>query len=295
MAVFLGAAGRVELTRSSIDETFSSVVNSSDVNATKNRFSFDFSTGDLLTGDQLEIKATDDGLLDFVSGWAYPDGKWYIHVDFTGGIALYENFEDAVNGEVAGRVDLVEPTRNIPISVKVANNVGRCLGQVTSYELNTTRDAVDVTELGEEFRRQYDTVISGSGTLNCFFDYKNDPCAVDGGDVYAVEEVVYLHQLVLRQQLGSEFKAKLFLVQRGANPQELNDELWYEFDAIVANVGIAFEPTQQVRSTINFVATGPIELKVRTVTSYLVQEDGVSRLSLERNQGLGYLEVEQEE
>jgi len=101
---------------------------------------------------------------------------------------------------------------------------------------------------------------------------------------------------VLRQQLGSEFKAKLFLVQRGANPQELNDELWYEFDAIVANVGIAFEPTQQVRSTINFVATGPIELKVRTITNYLVQEqDGVSRLALERNQGLGYLEVEQEE
>lgn len=296
MAVYLGTSGRIELQRSSIDETFDSVINPSDVNPTKNRFSFDFPAGQLLTGDQLEIKATDGGALDFVAGWGYPDGKWYIHVDEVGGIALYRDFEDAVNGEALNRVDLTLPSRNIPIEIKVANNVARCLGQVTSYELNTARDAVDVTELGEEFHRQYATLISGNGSLDCFFDYKSDPCGVDGVDVYAIEEVVYLHQLVLRQQLGSEFRAQLYLIRRGGNPNEPDDELWYEFDAVVTNVGIAFEPTQPVRSTINFVATGPIELKIRTITNYITQEQDLSgRLAVEYNQGQGYLETEQEE
>lgn len=295
MAVYLGTTGKVELQRSSIDETFNSVVNPADVNALKNRFSFDFPLGQLLTGDQLEVKTTDGSLLSFVSGWPYPDGKWYIHVDEVGGVALYRDFEDAVNGEALNRVDLIAPSVDVPIQVKVANNVPRCLGQVTSFELNTSREAVDVTELGEEFRRQYSTLITGNGTLECFFDYKGDPCGADGTDIYAIEESVYLHQLVIRQQLGSEFRALLYLVRRGGG-QEGDDELWYEFDAVVTNVGVAFEPTQPVRSTIQFVATGPIELKIRTITSYITQEqDGTSRLALEYNQGLGFLETEQEE
>ena len=295
MAVYLGTIGLVELTRSSIDETFLSDVNPSDVNVSRNRFSFDFAEGQLLTGDQLEIKATDGGLLDFVAGWGYPDGKWYIHVDEVGGIALYVEFQDAVNGEAANRVPLTLPSRDIPIEVKVADNVSRCLGQVTSYELNTARDAVDVTELGEEFHRQYATLISGNGTLNCFFDYRTDPCALDGTDISSIEEVVYLHQLVLRQQLGSEFKARLSLVRAGSG-QKVTDELWYEFDAVVTNVGVAFEPAQPVRSTINFVATGPITLKVGAPSIYLVQEqDAKSRIGLERSQGYGFLLPEQEE
>lgn len=289
MTVYLGTIGLVELTRSSIDETFDSVVNPSDVNDSRNRFSFDFASGQLLTGDQLEIKATDGGLLDFVAGWGYPDGKWYIHVDEVGGIALYENFQDAVNGDSANRTRLSLPSRDIPIEVRVANSTPRCLGQVTSYELNTARDAVDVTELGEEFHRQYATLISGNGTLNCFFDYRTDPCGLDGTDLSPIEEVVYLHQLVLRQQLGSEFKARLSLVRAGAG-QKATDELWYEFDAIVTNVGVAFEPAQPVRSTINFVATGPIVLKVGSPSIYLLQEqDAKSRIGLERAQGDGFL------
>jgi hypothetical protein len=86
MSVFLGCSGSVELTRSSIDEVFASVVNPSDVNAARNHFSFDFPVGVLLTGDQLEIKATDGGPLSFVAGWGFPDGKWFIHVDEVGSV-----------------------------------------------------------------------------------------------------------------------------------------------------------------------------------------------------------------
>ena len=293
MSVILGSSGAVELTRSSVGEVFASVVNPSDVNATKDHFSFDFQAGMLLTGDQLEIKATDGGLLSFVDGWAYPDGKWYIHVDQVGSIRLYLEFADAVAGERAGQVSLAVPTRNIPIEVRVRNAVPRMLAEVTSFELNTSREAVDVTELGDEFREQHATLISGSGTLNCFFDYAHDRCSGRVSAGFEPELPIYLHQLLLRQQLGSGFHARLFVLTRGSG-KDSGDEVWYEFDGLITNAGIAFEPTQPVRSTIQFVTTGEVKLLVKTGGTLLMQEDS-SYIRLERNQGAGFIELEQAE
>jgi hypothetical protein len=288
MSIYLGYTGSVELTRSSIDESFTSVVNPSDVNATRNSFSFDFAEGMLLTGDQLEITATDGGALDFVTGRTYSSGKWYINVDQVGGIRLYSSFSNAVAGEPTGRVDLSVPSRNIPIRVQVANSIGRLMAKVTNYELNTSRDAVDVTEIGDEFKRQYGTLISGSGSIQCFFDYTNTSYT---GALTDPELAVYMHQLIMRQQLGSEFKAKLYLVTRGTGSDQ-DDEVWYEFNALVTNVALAFDPAEPVRSTIQFVTTGEIKLLVKTISNYLIQED-LGKIALESSQGTGFVELEQ--
>ena len=294
MGVFLGCSGAVELTRSSLDEVFISVVNPSDVNALRNHFSFDFPVGQLLTGDQLEIKATDGGLLDFVVGWSYPDGKWYIHVDEVGSIRLYQEFTDAVDGEGHGRVDLQPPSRDIPVEVRVHNAVPRMLGEVTDFELNTSRDAVDVSELGEEFHRQHATLISGSGSINCFFEYNHELCGKEQiSPGFEPELAIYMHQLILRQQLGSGFHARLFLITRGAG-HDSDDEVWYEFDALITNVGMAFSPGAPVKSQIQFVTTGEIKLRVKTVSNLLLQEDA-DQIRLERNQGASFLELEQGE
>lgn len=288
MTIYLGYTGSVELTRSSIDESFISVVNPSDVNTVRDSFSFDFAEGMLLTGDQLEITATDGGALDFITGSTYLSGKWYINVDQVGGIRLYSSFSDAVAGESTGRVDLSTPGRNIPIRVQVANSIARLLAKVTNYELNTSRDAVDVTEIGDEFKRQYGTLISGSGSIQCFFDYTNTSYT---GSIVDPELAVYMHQLVLRQQLGSEFKAKLYLVTSGTGA-DLDDEVWYEFNALVTNVAMAFDPAEPVRSTIQFVTTGEIKLRVKTVSNYLTQEN-LDKIALESSQGTGFVELEQ--
>jgi hypothetical protein len=288
MTIYLGYTGSVELTRSSIDESFTSVVNPSDVSAARDCFSFDFAEGMLLTGDQLEITATDNGALDFVTGRTYSSGKWYINVDQVGGVRLYDSFSNAVAGGSTGRVDLSTPSRNIPIRVQVANSIGRIMAKVTNYELNTSRDAVDVTEIGDQFKRQYGTLISGSGSIQCFFDYTNTSYT---GALTDPELALYMHQLVLRQQLGSEFKAKLYLVTRGTGA-DADDEVWYEFDALVTNVAMAFDPAEPVRSTIQFVTTGEIKLLVKTVSNYLVQED-LGRISVESSQGTGFVELEQ--
>jgi len=304
MAVVLGTEGLVELRRSSHDEAYASVISPSDVNTSKDRFSFDFPQGMLVSGDQVSIRTTDGSTLDFVdpNGWAvpgtYPDGTWFVAVDEVGGVRLYQAFDEAVSGEVRGRVPLQTITRDIPIELRVVNVIDRIAGQVTDFELNTSREAVDVTELGEEFRQQHATLISGSGQLSCFFDYERRLCGGGDCDEGLLEMPIYLHQLLLRTQLGSGFWAKLTLARRGhkagGGSDDYDDEVWYEFPALVTNVGIAFTPTQPVKTTVQFVTTGEIKLRTRMVSSYILQEQGrADRLRLEANQN-GYLEKEQD-
>lgn len=275
MTVFLGSAGYVELQRTAAEHVFHSAISPSDVNAAKNRFSFDFPSGMLLTGDRIEIRATDGGLLTFVSptGWAFGGqqdrGTWYVNVDELGGIRLYPTFHQALNGEVDGLVDLQVPDRTIPVDVESANSEAKCLGKVTSYEFNNSREAVDVTALSDEFRRQHSSLISGSGSITCQFDYRIRPC--EGG---VTELASYMHQLILRQQLGAEFAAKLFVVGQGFGVGDASDDrLWFSFSGIITNAGIAVSPTSVIRSTFEFVTTGEIALKAATIGSnYLLQE-----------------------
>ena len=279
MTVFLGVAGYVELRRSTTAEVFTSVVNPSDVNAPKDRFSFDFPEGMLLTGDRIEIKATDGGLLTFVdaSGWVVNSqqnsGSWYINVDELGGIRLYDNFYNAVNGESPGRINLLTPDRDIPIEVRDVAADARILGKVTSYEFNNSREAVDVTELSDEFRQQHSSLISGSGSIECLFDYRSRVNSINNR---SPELASYMHQLLLRQKLGGVFGAKLFIVTPGwGDGAANNDRLWFEFDAVITNAGVALQPENVVRSQFEFVTTGVIAIKAATgdVPGYIVQEN----------------------
>jgi hypothetical protein len=307
MAVLLGEIGNIELRRTDIDGPVRGTVRPSDVNPNRNRFSFDFKRGIFVTGDQVEIKTTDGTLLSFIdaSGWAsnqvYKDGLFYIFVDELGSIRLYKTFDDAISGEETNRVSLTTPDRDIPIKVTVKNSNERILGQISSYEINTQRDALDITELSDEFKREYSGLISGSGRITCFFDYErrlNDPTATPQG-VDAVEVPIYLNQLILRTKVGSEFWAKAVLVSRGAKPygqeKDFNDEVWYEFYARITNVSLAFAPGEPIETTVEFVTTGEIALRSSFTSSYLLQEQGTfDRLEQEENQS-GLLQIEQED
>lgn len=306
MAVFLGAGGQVELKRTGAGELITGTIRISDVNTANDRFSFGTDVIELITGDQIELKATDGGLLSFISasGWpsnnVYKDGIFYVYVDEVGGIKLYNNFDAALAGEVAGRIPLLTPDRAIPISITIQNSQTKILGQVTNFEVNTERSAVDVTALSEDFRQQYSALVSGSGRIECLFDYERRPYFdnsqpnISGG---LLEMPIYLNQLVLRTKLGSEFFAKLTLVGRGPKPYgkyaDIDDEVYYEINGVITNVAMAFEPTEPIRTTIDYVTTGPIRLRTKMVSNNLLQEDG-GRIRLEANQD-GYVELEQEE
>ncbi len=287
MGVYLGEIGQIELTRKSLEGSKESVVNPSDVNATKNRFSFDFDEGCLITGDLVEITSADGTDLDFVdsSGWAnstvQASGNWYVFIDELGGIKLYETFDASLDGGTDGLITLSSIARNIPIRVTVRDRDSRILASVTSYELNTTRETVDITALSDEHRQQYSSLISGSGTLDAQWDYVN---------IDDKEPVHYLMQLILRTEIGSSFHARLYIkaestgAQAGKfSPSQLNDALWWEFDALVTGSAVNFAPDSLVNARIEFVATGPIRLRARTQQRrYLLQESG-DKIALEQD------------
>ena len=287
MGVYLGNIGGIEITRSTDGSPKESIVNPSDVNTARDRFSFDFDEGYLIGGDLVEFATTDGTNLDFVdaSGWdnntVQTSGNWYIFIDELGGIRLYDNFDDSLEGSSAGLVPLTVIARNIPIRVTVRDRDTRLLASVTEYELNTNRETVDITTLSDEYRQQYSSLITGSGTLTAQWDYVNEA---------GKEPVNYLMQLVLRTEIGSGFHAKFYIKSPNTDASggsfagtQLNDALWWEFDAIVTNSATSFAPSDIIVSRIDFVATGAIRLRARTRTAfYLLQEDG-GKVSLEQN------------
>jgi hypothetical protein len=296
MAVYLGNVGNIEITRKASENDLESIVNPSDVNAGRNRFSFDFDEGCLISGDLVEITTTDGTDLDFIdaSGWGdntvQSSGNWYIFIDELGGIRLYDNFDDSLEGSTEGLISLAAINRDIPIRVTVRDRDKRLLACVTDYELNTNRETVDITTLSDQYRQQYSSLITGSGRITAQWDYVNE-----AGD----EPVNYLMQLVLRTEIGSGFHAKFFIKSADTDAAggsfsatQLNDALWWEFDALVTNSATSFAPGDIIVSTIDFVATGPIKLRARTTSARRLLQEAGDPILLEQG---GYMLLEGED
>ena len=231
----------------------------------------DYDNADVWVRDQINV--------DFTKTMpeVYDQMSFYVHVDEAGGITLYDTFSKAVSGEEASTVILRKPYAPVFVNVMVTNNRFRVIGQVQSFTVNTEREAVDVTELGDAFRERYSSLITGSGSITCLFEYEQRDCdGFLGAFPMGVEMPVYLNQLILRSSIGSEFFAKLVLVKRGPKPGgsniDIDDRIWYEFEALITNVGMAFTPGEPVRVTVNYVSTGPIQLHTQMTSDYILQE-----------------------
>jgi len=274
MSVYLGTFGKVELQRQFDGGELSSTINTGDVNVAAKRFSFDFEQGQLITGDQIEIKSTDSSALDFIDSYTDSSVKKFIYVDELDGIRLYNTFAHAVNGGTANATALAAPGNDIPVSVVVENTVPRLLAQVNSFELNTERETVDTTTLSDEFRSRISTLVSGSGRMSCFWEYTGD----------TVNEIPnYLLQLVLRTKVGSQFHARFYIKPKDYNPSGVasrnDDELWYDFNGVVTACAVQFAPDNTVQITADFITTGAVQLKMNLeVPDKIRQEDGSDML-----------------
>jgi hypothetical protein len=279
MAIYLGDSGYVELKREGLNTKLVSTLDPDDVNVARKRFSFDFEVDSIITGDQLEIYTEDGSTLELVDGHVYPDGRWYCNVDQAGGVRLYNDFASALNGEEADALPLVVPSRSIPIYAVTRNSLYRCIAQVSDYSMTTARETVDLTSLGEEFRTNFSSgLISGQGQLNCLWDYEASTCNNTEGDTGA-ERSHYLAQLVMRTQQGASFDGRFFLKAPGraaidgGNSYGIDDAIWWEAKCVITNVAMAFSASEPVRSTVDFVTSGPIRLRTGAVPRYLLQED----------------------
>ena len=271
MGVYLGNEGFIELKRDSQNDPIRGVLAPDDVNTTRNRFSFDFDINALNSGDQVDIVRTDAGK-DLVLVDGSPAGnsaRAFIHVDYVGGIRLYDTFNDAVSDNQSAAIQLVAASENQNISVTTRNSNPRCVAQVTSYEVTTSRETVDTSSIGDEFRRNFaNGLISGQGSMECLWDYKSTVCD-DTDFLRDTEFPHYLAQLVIRTEQGADFTGFFYL------DHSVEDHyVWYEAECIVTNVAMTVEPTQLIRTRVQFVTTGEIRLKIGMPPLYVTQEDG---------------------
>jgi hypothetical protein len=280
MTVYLGTHGEIELRRVFNGGTLRSTIDVADVNATEKRFSFDFEHGQLVTGDQIEITSTDGSALDFINSYSDSSVKKFIYVDELDGIRLYNSFAHAVSGGKANAVALAAPGNSIPIEVIVESAAPRLLAQVSSFEINTERETVDTTALSDEFRTRINTLISGSGRITAFWEYTGNS---------SQELPMYLYELAHRTKVGSNFIGRFYIKKSGYNPsgvtERADDEVWWRVEGIITAAAIQFSPDSTVQITADFITTGELRLRVKTVVpDALLQEDS-GEIRLDQDSG----------
>lgn len=289
--IYLGTSGQILLERASSGPPVFASLRISDVNTSLRRWSADFPIGTFITGDRVQIKRTDGSNLELVNGHNFPDGNWYFHVDALGGIALYDTYAAAINNATSEAKQLVTPSSSQPIQLKIASKKKSIVGNITNYSLTTVRETIDITALGEEFRRQYDAgLMSGQGTMTCLWNYK-DVKTLDGSGLTS-EPAHYFSQLILRLKMGAKFNGEFYIVNSdsvyGANGADESSKtnLWWDASCVVTNVGMQFSPSEPIISQIEFVTTGPVTMRMGALPSYLLQESGDRILQEDGSSGI---------
>ena len=274
MAVYLGTSGAVELQRKS-GAPLNVTLKQADVSTVKRRFSLnDDVQGTLITGDQVDILRTDGNNLEFIKDHDFRDWRGYVYIDTLGGIRLYNSFEAAITGNRSQALELAEPTGPEDLLIQTRNTRFLHLAQVKQYEFTTSRDTIDTTALGQQFKNQYDAgLISGQGRLDCFWDHQGLLC--DPNTCPGVNEFpMYLAQLCIRLTQGADFFGRFFVYRADTEDgRDTENSVWYEAECIVTNVSLTVEPTQVIESTIEFITTGQIRLLTGLSPSFLLKED----------------------
>jgi hypothetical protein len=229
------------------------------------------------------IKATDT--LWFFDG--SPVSKaYYVHVNRAGNISFHETFDGALQGKGATRIPLSKPAdapSKTKIYIQFSNSFRRWLAQVTEFTINTTREFVDTTALGQEYVEKYKAgEITGSGSIKCQWNFRGTICDTD-----PTEFVQYLAQILLRTEVGSEFAARFFLYY---NPEDKS--AWYDCPTcLVQKVGVSVSPDEIIFMDVEFLMSGPFSLQTGRPPSYLLIEDADESYVYQEDESAGF-EVE---
>lgn len=291
MTYFLGSAGNVRLRRNS-ENVLTTIVKDADTVPVLNRIGIEGATDNLLTGDKVTL-STDDprGLVFFpVGSWVDGEGvtqtdfSAFINVNSAGGIRFFPTFQSAVNNIRAEEYTIQNFAGDpLPVQVLVRDLSANVLGDVTSYEFNTDREALETTALSDKFKRMYSAgLISGSGKIDCIFSSQTS----------GVKETPLLAlQLINRVDIGSEFDCLLSITDSDNDPSQL--DIFYEFSAMVTRSGLQVEASELITCSIDFVTTGEIKLLVGRPSGYILKEDD-DRITLNQD-NLAFLLTEVED
>ena len=240
MSVYFGSTGFIELKRDALNSEISTSLDPADVNISKKRFSVENINGSLITGDQVEIETVDGSNLELLSGHNFPDA-----------------------------LTLITPNSKKNILIRTRNTRFRPLAKITEFEITTTRDTVDITNLGQEFRQQYENgLISGQGTIQTIWQHRN--FQNDTADFESPEFPVYLSQLLVRMQQGADFEGRFYVYH---DPTQTTNSVWYQSMCVVTNIAINVPASGLVEARIEFITNGEIRLHNGVPPSFLLQEN----------------------
>lgn len=291
MTYFIGNVGNVRLRRNS-ENILNVVVKDADTITVLNRIGIEGANDNLRTGDKVTI-STDDarGIAFFpVNSWVDGEGvthrsfSQFINVNAAGGVRFFPSFQSAINNIRSEEYTIQNFEGGpLPLRIQVRDISSNVLGDVTSYEFNTDRDALDTTVLSDKFKRMYSAgLISGSGKIDCIFNNKTS----------GIKETPLLAlQLINRVDIGSEFDCLLSITDSDNDPSEL--DIFYEFTAMVTRSGLQVSATELITCSIDFVTTGEIKLLVGRPSGYILKEDD-DRIALNQN-SLAFLLTEVED
>ena len=269
MPVITGQTGYIELRRTS-GHFFRASLAPNAVNTTRKRFGVENLLGSIITGDKVTIKSADGTTaLGLVSGHSGAEWAGYVAVDDIGGCRLYGSFPHAVEGGTTNALTLTAPSTTKDIIVETNDAAFRPLARIREFNFTTTRETINVDLLGDEFQQMYKSGrIQGQGEISADFEHRY--VATDPGFTYNQEFSVYLARLLMRLNMGSEFRGRFFVYRESGTS---NNNCWYEADAIITNCGINVNPSEIVETNISFVTSGQFELRVGTVPGYLLKQD----------------------
>lgn len=277
MSVYLGNAGAIKLRRA-FGYTATESITSSKVVVNDNRLVISTPATAFVTGDRVRIDRDGAGNVDFVVGGGSFE-ELYVNANPLLGLRFFQTWSEALLNRDADVTQLQAPTGTYDITIEKIDQNEQKLGQIETFEFSTSRNSEQVLSLNEEFTRNVTTAISGSGSIQCFWGYDSS--------LSGEEQANFFNNLILSQQIQSEFTAALVIKSQNAAPegQGIRDdrEFFYLINALVTNVAMSFTATDVVRSQINFVTTGEIQLLFGD-TFTLLQENS-SKIQLE-NDGL---------
>ena len=175
MSIYMGEDGQVQIRRRGL-AAIPTTLAKDDVVVVDRRFSADFPSSAIITGARLEIGTQDKSNLQLVQGHDFPDGYWYCHVDDTGGIRLYDKFEEAINGGKANALPLVQPSADQQIYIHTKDENYNGVAQMQSWTMTTTVSQ-SISQCSAMISRQL--LERSDQRSGCFCEYRHDPCDPD--------------------------------------------------------------------------------------------------------------------
>lgn len=293
MTVFAGHYGSIEFKRIGSSESIVCNINASDLDAPRKRFTLglqsglDLPFGTITTGDRVKITTSDSRGLPFrwyrnVANTTFVDNpgasvlplEFFANVDRMGAIRMYRTFADALANPgsrfLAIPLSKASGSQEWRTTINLLAGSYNTLGLVQGFQITTDRESVDVTALGNKYKQFSASAISGSGSVDCLFDFKNLT-----GD----ELPLALSQLIQKIEIGSKFAGRFYILEPGS-PQPpgygVAEGLYYEVNGMLTSSALTVRADQIAECSFDFITSGEFALRVGDAPVELTTENNVS-------------------